>query len=656
MTCDSRCERLGPGPDPVEVIRRAAGTDGLVGLIGEWAGSGALITARPLAVATQSPGAAMAAQPSVHGDQEVVGGGWFGWVPYRGPARLAFFDNLLRYRDGAWYFEALWSEQRAGVLRASRDAWVRLLDGPDAAPPWQVCGDFSGPDPDEHLAAVERAIQLIRAGEIYQVNICTRLQAAFSGSCAAMFADAVHQLRPRLAAYVDGGGRQIASMSPELFLRRRGREVTTAPIKGTWPSEDRDGAAALRRSAKDVAENVMIVDLMRNDLGRIAQIGSVRVQHLLDVQEHPGVWHLVSSIGADLRADADDAALLSATFPPGSVTGAPKHRAMQVIDELEAHPRNAYTGAVGYASPLRGLELAVAIRTFEVSGGCVELGVGGGITADSVPMREWRECLDKAAPLVGAVGARLVPGLGQATPAAEQALLAGGLLETMLVIDGCALRLPEHLARLDRSSRELFGHGLAADLESQARAAATGARGRSRMRIVLTPDGAFRVTVTPAPAPPVACDVQTVVRRAGLWRHKWANRRELAALERAGTVPLLLAADGTVLETSRGNVFLLCTDGGLVTPPLRDDLLPGVTRRALLDLCRDVRRRTQLRCFDVAELSQHAAFWTSSLSGLVAIRSVNGMSLPDAGAELAELSAGLGLRGAAEVAKSRIVR
>jgi len=386
----------------------------------------------------------------------------------------------------------------------------------------------------------------------------------------------------------------------------------------------------------------MIVDLMRNDLGRVARTGTVHVAELLSVEPHPGVWHLVSTVTA--RVDAGDAELLRATFPPGSVTGAPKLRAIRAIADLEDQPRGVYTGAIGFASPSWGAEFNVAIRTFEIADGVIELGVGGGITADSVPVLEWRECLHKAAPLLGAIGAT-----GPATPeiapsgiapcalteiAPSAAQLAGGLLETILAIDGRPVRLADHLARLDRSCRELYGHGVPDDLAARIRDVAP--RGRAAIRVT-APE--IDISVAPAgPLPPPSA-AHVVRGRPGLWRHKWADRAELAAAERAG-VPLFVADDDTVLETSRGNVFLLLDDGTLVTPPLRDDLLPGVTRRALLDAARDNGRPTRLAAFTLDDLRPAAAaFWTSSLSGVVPIASVDGVPLSRHDAELAELAA-----------------
>jgi para-aminobenzoate synthetase/4-amino-4-deoxychorismate lyase len=374
----------------------------------------------------------------------------------------------------------------------------------------------------------------------------------------------------------------------------------------------------------------MIVDLMRNDLGRVAATGAVRVPALLAVQPHPGVWHLVSTVSAQLRAEVGDAALLRATFPPGSVTGAPKLRALTAIADLEPLARGSYTGAIGFASPLWGAEFSVAIRTFEIGEGRIELGVGGGITADSVPVLEWRECLDKGAPLVAAAGAVLAPALRRPAAAPDPVRVEAGLLETILGLDGGPVRLADHLARLDRSCRELYGAGLPVETAEQVRAAAKAQpTGRAVLRVVVGPDLAVRVSAAAVGRPPTASELVSTRRVQGSWRHKWADR---SWTEGAGGAAAALFVDdaGRVLETARGNVFLIEADGTLVTAPLTDDVLPGVTRRALLDAARDEGRGTALRAFGIDELCRRPAFWTSSLSGAVPIHRVDGMDLPRA--------------------------
>jgi para-aminobenzoate synthetase/4-amino-4-deoxychorismate lyase len=636
MRCRPTSTPIGPGPDLAELLRRSAGAAGLVCLHGNWAGGGRVIAADPVVVLP--PGAdaitALGVLPELTDeDPSIVGGGWFGWLGYDSPARLAFYDHLVRVdADGQWTFETLWSPERDELLRQREQEWrARLTAAPLSAPEptspttWQV-GEFAGAQMPGHLAAVEHAIELIRAGEIYQVNVCTRLRASFEGSPEALFADAIASLQPAFGAYVAGMDRTLAAFSPELFLRRRGRQVTTSPIKGTWPASDPDGVAALRASTKDAAENVMIVDLMRNDLSRVCEVGSVRPTALLQVQKHPGVLHLVSTVEGRLRDKLSDADLLRAAFPPGSVTGAPKLRAMRAIADGEGATRGVYTGAVGFVSPNWGAEFAVVIRSFELAGSGIELGVGGGITADSVPMLEWRECLHKAAPLLTALGTGLVEGISQPS---LTGLAAGGLLETIACRHGFAPRLADHLARLDRSSRELYRRGIPADAAAAVRAAvAQAGPGPAVARVQLTATG-LAVQVSRAARRQPATAFRTVRGRTGLWRHKWADRSYLEAQEAEGEqAPLFVAVDGAVLETSRGNVFLLLDDGTLITAPLRDDLLPGVARRAVLDRARDLGRPTALRTFTIDELLVTPAFWTSSLSGAVPIASVDGYPLP----------------------------
>ncbi|MBW8801492.1 MAG: aminodeoxychorismate synthase component I, partial [Streptomyces sp.] len=622
---------LGPGPVPAELVRRAAGRPGLVALVGDWAGGAAVLTSHPVRT-SRTPD--VLADP-VHVNRAAegfLGGGWFGRLAYDGASRLAFHDHVVRQVGGRWWFEAL-GDTPATAARLAE--WRALLDGPTPQLDWTLDG-VSGPPVERHLAAVETAIELIRAGELYQVNVCTRLSGRFTGDPAALFAAAVERLAPARAAYLaaepgEPGGLAVVSLSPELFLRRRGRVVESDPIKGTLP-RDRPGAEqALRRSAKDVAENVMIVDLVRHDLGQVSEIGSVHPTALLAVRPAPGVWHLVSTVEGRLRPDVTDADLLAATFPPGSVTGAPKAAARAAIERLEDVPRGTFTGAIGYAGPL-GLELNVAIRTFEITGERFELGVGGGITADSVPMLEWQECGHKATPLLRAAGAGDAPFSPPVDPTPAQ--LAGGVFETLLAVDGRVLRLADHLARLDRSTRELYGAGLPEDLPERVRAAAlAGPAGRAAVRVTVAPDGAVHLEVTARGAPPAPIALQCRPRPGGSWRHKWC--------ERGWTSPdaLYVAADGTVLETERGNVFLIEPDGTLVTPPLRDDLLPGVTRRAVLDLARDAGRPTALRVFPLAALQVRPAFWTSSLSLAVPIASIDGVALPRADDVVAGLAA-----------------
>lgn len=363
---------------------------------GDWFSSRAVI-APSLAVA---PGG-FPACPEVDAPPGVIGGGWFGYLAYDGsgalpPAAWGWADHVLRWSaSGTCYLESL---DGGGPSVSTMES---LLTSSAGALSWSS-GPLRRPLPSEHRDAVKACVHAIEAGELFQANICSRFTGSFSGSPAALFAAGVSSLDPRRAAFVSGPWGSVVSFSPELFLARHGRAVRSTPIKGTLPRRgpaDDGNALLLRQSVKDVAENVMITDLVRNDLGRVCEVGSVTVPSLLRVRPAPGVWHLDSTVTGTLRPSVSDSLLLAAAFPPGSVTGAPKIRALDLIADLEPCGRGVYTGAIGLVSPAAGLELNVAIRTFEIADGTVSLGVGGGITADSDPEAEWQECLHKAAPL-----------------------------------------------------------------------------------------------------------------------------------------------------------------------------------------------------------------------------------------------------------------
>jgi para-aminobenzoate synthetase / 4-amino-4-deoxychorismate lyase len=413
---------------PTAALRALAGLRDPFALTGAWAGGGVVMGAEPLEVVEgEAVFDAIDRLPAVEGDG--IGGGWFGYLGYqlgraveRIPAprsrphplpdgRLAYYDHVVRYDEAArqWSFEALWTPERADAIEAAYTAWRRRLSAPPPALAPHEIGDFLiTPSRAEHEAAIERGLEHIAAGDVFQINLTLRLEASFRGDPLAAFTHGLPILRPRFGAYFAFDGAAIASFSPELFLRRQGRVVLTSPIKGTIERHGDGGADELVGSAKNRAENIMIVDLMRNDLGRVCRFGTIGVPALHRPEAHPGVWHLVSDVEGVLRSDVTDSMLLRAAFPPGSCTGAPKVRAMQLINELEPTGREAYTGAIGFAGPLAGLQMNVAIRTFEFADGRVWLGAGGGIVADSRPDDEFDECLVKARPLVAALSGNLV--------------------------------------------------------------------------------------------------------------------------------------------------------------------------------------------------------------------------------------------------------
>jgi len=436
-----------------DAIHAVAGERLPFALTGAWAGGGAVVSSEPLAVvgpgevAGGDPFAVLDRLPRVSGVEQApstaVGGGWFGWLGYRLAAavervplttvrpvampelHLAYYDHVLRLDpDGRWWFEALVSDGRRRELELRlRELRARLAGRPP--PPREATPETFTLDARaaaRHVDAVAACRERIAAGEIFQANLCLRVESRWEGDAAALSATALRRISPPYAAIFDTPVGSVASLSPELFLRRRGDRVVTAPIKGTIartgdPGEDAVALRRLRESAKDAAEHVMIVDLMRNDVGRVSRYGSVHAPRLPAAEAHPGLWHLVSHVEGTLRPSAGNAALLRATFPPGSVTGAPKVQALHVIAELEDTAREVYTGSIGYCSPVAGVELNVAIRTLELRDGRLWLGAGGGIVADSDPRAELEEAIAKARPIAAAVGAGVAVGAGSGVAA-----------------------------------------------------------------------------------------------------------------------------------------------------------------------------------------------------------------------------------------------
>ena len=443
---------------------------------------------------------------------------------------------MLRWEETSaqWYFEALWTPGRAAELERRLEELSGRARAPATPARGYACGDFElVPSASEHRAAVSRTVGYIRQGDLFQANICLRLEAVFDGDPLDLFCRAAAELQPPYAAFLRLPGGAVASLSPELFLRRTGRTVLSRPIKGTSRRSAGGRRAAaqrgeLEKSAKNKAENVMIVDLMRNDLSRVCAAGSVEVPRLLDAEAHPGVWHLVSDVRGSLGPQSGDGDLIRATFPPGSVTGAPKIRALEVIHELEAVPREIYTGAVGYRSPVAGLELNVAIRTFEFCGGRVWLGAGGGIVADSLDDDEFRECLLKAGPLIRAAGGALSSPPAQdavaarADPAADRPSArprpAAGVFTSLLVDRGTTHDLAAHLARLGDSTQQLYGKHLPQSLYDEL-AACLAQRPSGRLRVTAQPVGGqlrVRVAVIPLDGQPETVRLRPAVIPGGL--------------------------------------------------------------------------------------------------------------------------------------------
>lgn len=638
-------ERLPGAADGVAAAAWLRGEPRAVALSGDWLGGVTILSSHPPAIAApdDDPFAKLASTPQ-HVDLDradpsaLIGGGWFGWlgfglagfvepVPPPPPRRLQLplfdlaFHDFVVVRDsyGAWWFECLWTPARAGVLAERLACWRERLAGePPARRPFTaeplrpVAPGLRG-----HRAAVSDTIRRIAAGELSQANVCLRLEAGYRGDPLDLWIEAAAACRPAYAAFVspNHAGHAVVSLSPELFLRRNGAHVLTRPIKGTAPlSHD---PATLATSEKDRAENVMIVDLMRNDLGRVCGYGSVRVEELCGIRRAPGVWHLESTVSGRLRPTAGDEELLQATFPPGSVTGAPKVQALRTIHALEASAREAYCGTIGLCSPVAGLELSVAIRSFELAQDRLWLGVGGGIVADSSPAGEVSEALAKARGVISAAGLTLAhepivdatthtPLIGATRP--DPAL---GVFETIRIESGRPVRLPDHLARLATSSRRL-GLPLPTDLEERI-ATAAAELGDAALRVTIT----SRFTTLTGRRLPAAGEMELVplIVPGGLGAHKWADRKLIEAHTAARSTPLICDSDGSVLETGYAAVLLAIADS-LVAPPLDGRLLPSISRAHLLACADRAGWNIEIRTITVRDLTRaDAIILTSSLRG-----------------------------------------
>ena len=502
------------------------------------------------------------------------------------------------------------------VERIDADAVPALL--PDPAASW-IGAVEPGIARADYEAAVAAVLGLIRAGDIYQANLTFRAAVPLLGNPLAVYARLRRTARAGYGGFIWTGDRAIASLSPELFFALRGREAIARPMKGTAARRadvDADARAAttLATDPKQRAENLMIVDLIRNDLSRVALPGSVAVPDLFRVESFPTIHQLVSDVTATLPEGKGAVDIFRAAFPCGSITGAPKVRAMEIIDELEDSPRGLYTGSIGFVEPGGDAAFNVAIRTLVIPGlfpprtGLKDqpiratLGLGSGIVADSLPSEEWYECLAK----------------GEFVGAARESF---DLIETMHFdpIDGVQ-RLEGHLARMKASAAALGftfdRHGARNVLQS----ATFRLRSAARVRMRLAPSGALAIEVSPLPRLaelPVPVAVRPAPMAADDFRlsHKTSLRAAYdEARGEAGAVEVIFVDEpGFVTEGSWSNVFVE-REGVLLTPPLSLGLLPGVLRAELIE-----RGRAAESHLRVADL-EGGFFIGNSLRGLIPAR------------------------------------
>ena len=463
-----------------------------------------------------------------------------------------------------------------------------------------------------YVAGVKAVKALIAAGDIYQANLTFAASVATRGHPLALYKRLRRAQSAPYSALIHTGSAWILSFSPELFFELRGRALTTRPMKGTAPragthAADDTAAAALAADPKNRAENLMIVDLLRNDLSRVAVPGSVAVPALFEVERYPTLLQMTSTVTATARPGMTAVEVIEAIFPCGSITGAPKIRAMEVIAATEPAPRGLYTGSIGWIGADGDAGFNVAIRTLTTTGrNSARIGLGAGIVADSDAAAEWRECLSKAAFLTR-----------RATP---------DLIETMRVEDGGVALLPRHLDRL-AASAAFLGHRYDRETIGAAviAAAAAAPGGAARARLLLAPSGALSLQLSalpPTPPAPVIVAVAALPVAVDDWRlrHKTSDRdfyddsRRAADATSACFEVVFVRRDGQLTEGSFTNVFVPCTDGVLLTPPADTGLLAGVLRAELLATGRAI--EAPLTAADLA----HGCFVGNALRGLIPAR------------------------------------
>ena len=513
------------------------------------------------------------------------GGTLAGYIGYEAglaiEARLAPLAEKRSGTVGPLVWLGLFDECRH-IPAAEMPAWLaeRAGEGPAVLGPLDPQVSIA-----RYLEAFARLQEAIRAGDIYQANLTLPLAGPARGDPIAIYAAIRPAARAGYGGVVFDGSHWLLSFSPELFFSLRGRAAKVKPMKGTRPrgaeeAEDSRMKGELSESVKDKAENLMIVDLMRNDLSRVSEPGSVEVDRLFEIETYPTVHQMVSSVRAQLLPGMSAVDMLRALFPCGSITGAPKIRAMELIDEVERDARGPYCGSIGRIDANGDAAFNVAIRTIRLTPGENQrghavLGVGGAIVADSDGMSEWRECMIKAD-----FARRAAPGFD--------------LIETMRFDPEVGVaRLELHLERMKASAAALRFSFDRHETRNRIQALCFQLEDPAKLRLLLAKSG--EIAIESGPLPPddgavAQCLPLPIPVDPGDWRlrHKTTDRQfyeEALACARmaGGSDAIFVREDGFVTESCIANLFVESEGGVLLTPPLAHGLLPGILRRALIE-------------------------------------------------------------------------
>jgi para-aminobenzoate synthetase component I len=531
----------------------------------------------------------------------------------------------------------------------------------------------------EYLHAVRKIINYLKAGDIYQANLSQRFETGFQGDAYSLYLELFKRNPAPFFAYIHAGDHHIVSTSPERFIRQNGLTVETRPIKGTIArgknkAQDQQNKKQLQNSTKDNAELTMIVDLMRNDLSRVSRHDTVIVSEHRRIESYENVYHFVSVIKSELQKDKDSIDLIKATFPGGSITGCPKIRSMEIIDELEPVQRHVYTGSIGYISFHKTMDMSIAIRTAVITKGRIYFSVGGGIVYDSDPEKEYQETLDKGKTLMETLRAESPQKIihrhwawvnGKLTEQDKAAICAdspgfqygAGIFETIRADKGRIFRLEEHLSRMKQSWQSLFSEQapditwkniikllLRENLLMEKQAA---------IKLIIAKQGVKRGAKQKWEAdnkPFLAAFARQYQPRLALLKkqgldlvsyphprqspladHKSLNylyyyQAGQYALKNGGDEALILNPDHTVSESNTANI--LAIDGKTAIIPESEHSLPGVTLKAVLNLLTQRGYDIQKKKIPAKTLTQYPEIiLTNALMGTVKVLSIDGVKL-----------------------------
>jgi para-aminobenzoate synthetase component 1 len=557
------------------------------------------------------------------------------------------------------------SSRKQAFLKQLDQAWEKRFFSSDPR------GFKSSFTKKEYIRAVEKITHYLTAGDIYQANLSQRFETGFSGDSYSLFLELFKRNPASFFSYIHAGDHKIVSTSPERFIKLAGTRVETRPIKGTiargdTPAQDWENGRHLAQSIKDDAELTMIVDLMRNDLSRVTRQGSVEVCEHKRLEPYDNVFHLVSIVEGELETGKTAVDLLRATFPGGSITGCPKIRSMEIIDELEPVKRHVYTGAIGYVSFHNTMDLSIAIRTATIVDETLFFSVGGGIVYDSDPELEFQETLDKGKTLMETLSAvsagddfhhpkawvdgKMVDQDRAMVSATSQGFQYGaGLFETIRVEKGTPLRLGAHLQRMNGAWTSLF-KGLPPDItwervidlliqengyrdqicavklmisrDEQANGKQTFLAAFARPyvhRLVLSGKTGLDLVTFPFPRSTPMADHKTQ-------NYLYYERAGVYAKDNGGDEAMILNPDLTISETNTGNIFMVI--GEELVVPVSDHVLPGVTLMAVLNgFVRQGGVVTRKKIFAKEIISYSNILVANALMGAVRVVHIDGQKI-----------------------------